>query len=189
MSDPKTSGRDTDLAAANPSPRPRIRLIPRDEQSREEQPSKERRNRYTMMINGEAGWENIKPETKVGYGNPPEHTRFQPGISGNPFGRPKGSRNLRTALEKIFTDKVSVRVEGRPTKVTRLEAVFMQQMKKALQGDNKAMQVISNTAQAFGLMKERPQRLVFGNLHALTQEELSTLESLYVKAAGIIEDM
>ena len=32
----------------------------------------------------------------VGYGRPPEATRFKPGQSGNPKGRPKGSKNLRT---------------------------------------------------------------------------------------------
>ena len=29
----------------------------------------------------------------LGYGKPPEHTRFRPGSSGNPRGRPKGSKN------------------------------------------------------------------------------------------------
>ena len=29
----------------------------------------------------------------VGYGKPPKATRFQPGTSGNPRGRPRGSRN------------------------------------------------------------------------------------------------
>ena len=35
------------------------------------------------------------PETEyeVGYGKPPEGTRFQPGKSGNPRGRPKGAKN------------------------------------------------------------------------------------------------
>ena len=33
---------------------------------------------------------------KVGYRNPPQHTRFKPGQSGNPRGRPRGQRNLTT---------------------------------------------------------------------------------------------
>lgn len=32
---------------------------------------------------------------EVGYGKPPEATRFKPGKSGNPKGRPKGSRNRK----------------------------------------------------------------------------------------------
>ena len=31
---------------------------------------------------------------KVGYGRPPLTTRFKPGESGNPRGRPKGSKSL-----------------------------------------------------------------------------------------------
>jgi len=31
----------------------------------------------------------------VGYGKPPEHSRFKPGQSGNPRGRPRGSKNRR----------------------------------------------------------------------------------------------
>jgi len=33
---------------------------------------------------------------EIGYGNPPKHTRFRPGRSGNPAGRRKGVRNLMT---------------------------------------------------------------------------------------------
>ncbi len=32
----------------------------------------------------------------VGYCKPPKRTRFQPGQSGNPRGRPKGTKNLKT---------------------------------------------------------------------------------------------
>ncbi len=35
---------------------------------------------------------------EVGYGKPPRHTRFQPGRSGNPRGRPKDTKNLKTDL-------------------------------------------------------------------------------------------
>ena len=34
------------------------------------------------------------PDKKVGYKRPPLHTRFRPGMSGNPRGRQKGVRNF-----------------------------------------------------------------------------------------------
>lgn len=34
---------------------------------------------------------------KVGYKNPPVHTRFQPGVSANPGGKPVGARNSLNA--------------------------------------------------------------------------------------------
>ena len=44
------------------------------------------------------------PTYEVGYGKPPQATRFQPGKSGNPKGRPKGSRKAPpadAAVEKL----------------------------------------------------------------------------------------
>jgi len=40
------------------------------------------------------------PDTtfRVGRGNPPLHTRFKPGVSGNPSGRPKRATTLQTDL-------------------------------------------------------------------------------------------
>ena len=35
-----------------------------------------------------------EPDYEVGYGKPPHHTRFKPGVSGNPRGRPKDAKNL-----------------------------------------------------------------------------------------------
>ncbi len=45
-----------------------------------------------------------EPRYDVGYGKPPQATRFQPGKSGNPKGRPKASRKARpadVAVEKL----------------------------------------------------------------------------------------
>jgi hypothetical protein len=35
---------------------------------------------------------------EIGYGRPPIHTRFKPGQSGNPAGRPKGAQNSATEI-------------------------------------------------------------------------------------------
>ena len=37
---------------------------------------------------------------EVGFGKPPAATRFQPGRSGNPRGRPKGAKNKKPALNE-----------------------------------------------------------------------------------------
>ena len=46
---------------------------------------------------------------EVGYGKPPKHTRFQPGQSGNPKGRPKGTKNLKTDLTEELGERITVR--------------------------------------------------------------------------------
>ena len=44
----------------------------------------------------------VSPDARyeVGYGKPPEASRFKPGRSGNPKGRPRGSKNKRISLPK-----------------------------------------------------------------------------------------
>ena len=84
------------------------------------------------------------PKAKaVGYCNPPEHTRFKAGRSGNPKGRPKGTLNIATILDRTLREKVIVNENGRRKKVTKLEAAITQLMNKAASGDLKALQLLT----------------------------------------------
>ena len=59
---------------------------------------------------------------KTGYCNPPQHSRFKKGQSGNPKGRPKGRPNLATVLENTLREKVVVQENGRRKTITKFEA-------------------------------------------------------------------
>lgn len=79
---------------------------------------------------------------KVGYGKPPKHTQFQPGHSGNPAGRPKGSRNLKTDLAEELAAKVQVKEGGSVTTVTKQKAAVKSLVNKALSGDAKSLALL-----------------------------------------------
>lgn len=79
---------------------------------------------------------------EVGYGKPPAETRFQKGQSGNPNGRPKGSKNLATIVRQAANERVTIVVKGKQRSITKLEAAAKQLANKAAQGDLKAMQML-----------------------------------------------
>jgi hypothetical protein len=77
--------------------------------------------------------------SQTGYGNPPMHTRFTKGKSGNPKGRPKGSQNLATILAKAGRQRIKVTENGRTRYITKFEASMLQLMNQAVSGDLKAI--------------------------------------------------
>jgi len=80
--------------------------------------------------------------TQVGYCSPPEHTRFKAGQSGNPRGRPKGTLNLTTVLERTLREKVIINENGRRKTITKLEAAIKQLTNKAASGELRAQQLL-----------------------------------------------
>jgi len=80
----------------------------------------------------------------VGRGKPPKEHQFKPGHSGNPKGRPKGAKNEATILREIMHQRMEIREGGRARKISRLEALLLRCLEKALGGDLKAMAFLLN---------------------------------------------
>ena len=79
---------------------------------------------------------------EIGYGRPPRHTRFKKGQSGNPKGRPNGSKNAATLLKEALHEEVVVSENGRRRKVTKLEAAMKQLANRAAAGDHRSLQLL-----------------------------------------------
>ena len=78
----------------------------------------------------------------VGRGKPPQKTQFKKGQSGNPKGRPKGSKNFKSTINTELNRKVAVNEEGRRKRITKREAIAKQLVNKAAAGDPKAIPVL-----------------------------------------------
>lgn len=75
---------------------------------------------------------------EVGYGRPPQHTRFRPGVSGNPRGRPRQSRNFSTVMNEELNQTVAVREGGKVRRLPKRVAIAKGLLNKVLQGDPRA---------------------------------------------------
>jgi hypothetical protein len=85
---------------------------------------------------------------RVGYRHPPLATRFRPGTSGNPRGRPKGARNLATVVAATLAERVVVTENGRRKRITKLEAAVKQLVNRAASGEARSMRLLLALIQA-----------------------------------------
>ena len=83
----------------------------------------------------------------VGYKRPPVHTRFKPGRSGNPMGRPKGRKSFPRVFEDILNEKVTVRHGDEVRKASPKEVMSRTVIQKAMKGDLKAFSQVGKAGQ------------------------------------------
>ena len=79
---------------------------------------------------------------EVGYGKPPRHSRFRKGRSGNPKGRPCGSRNLAILLQQALDEPVAITENGRRRIISKREALAKQIANRAVAGDHRAAKLL-----------------------------------------------
>ena len=75
---------------------------------------------------------------KMGKENPSIKTRFQKGVSGNPSGKKKGTKNLKTILEEELKSKIEITENGKKKKVTKQTALIKGTMAQAIKGNPQA---------------------------------------------------
>ena len=94
------------------------------------------------------------PSYEIGYGKPPAHSRFQPGISGNPRGRPKGSKNrprvpalheerLKTIVLEEAYRNVSINDANGPISIPIARAVVRSLAVNAAKGNQRSQRLFA----------------------------------------------
>ena len=119
-------------------------------------------------------------DNEVGYGRPPKHSRFKAGMSGNPKGRPKGAKGMKSILRKELSEKVEITENGRKKRLTKLELLIKRLTAEALKGDIRAIRELSSLAMALlGAEDEQPEKA-----NELARDDHSIVEDFLRRSKG-----
>ena len=91
---------------------------------------------------------------KVGYRNPPKHTQFMKGKSGNPGGRPPKRKDLNTVLQRVLNRKILVKDHDRKMPVR--DALIWKLRELAHKGDKQALALQRRILTEAGYDKPEP---------------------------------
>ena len=85
---------------------------------------------------------NNSDDNKVGRGRPPKYTQFKKGVSGNPGGRKKQSRNLKTIMMEVLESEIELNENGRRRTVPLVVALVLRQVQEALKGQPRSIEYL-----------------------------------------------
>lgn len=108
---------------------------------------------------------------EVGYGKPPRGSRFQPGVSGNPKGRPKRRATSQESFQKVLNLPVVISEGGRKRKISTQEALFRRMRRGALEGD------------------ARDRRAYLEAMERYAPDEVQTIAELFAEDARLLREL
>jgi hypothetical protein len=100
-------------------------------------------------------------------------TRYKPGQSGNYKGRPK-SRTYGSELHKVYTEPIVVNQGGKRRRVPAIVALQLVLLQRALNGDNRASEIVLKNAKEFGFLEQTAMH-VSRRRYELSDETISRL--------------
>ena len=102
-----------------------------------------------------------------------------PGHTANRKGRPRGSRNMLTLFNDKRDEKISLKVDGRATRMTRLEAWVTNLWNKAIACDPKASAMVLAIMRVSGQLEPAP-----GEERELGEDDAVVLAAMVARLTG-----
>jgi hypothetical protein len=90
-----------------------------------------------------------KDPYEVGYARPPAATRFRPGQSGNPSGRPKGRKSFQALVQDAADTKIELKMGGKKVNMSMAQAFIQSLFRSALSGNAKAYPLVVELLQRY----------------------------------------
>ena len=84
----------------------------------------------------------------------PESTRFKPGQSGNPRGRPRGAKGMKEIVQSIARDQVTFKEDSFPRSMMTVDLILKVIQRKALNGDLAAKKLLDSVRERYGQAQE-----------------------------------
>jgi hypothetical protein len=119
----------------------------------------------------------------VGYQRPPKATQFAPGTSGNPKGRPKGSRPVGAILQDVLRQKVAVTENGKTRRIPVLEVTLRRLANDAMRSEPAAIKLLFALVDRYG---ESPETTL--QLREMLAEDEAILTQYLREPAGYRPD-
>lgn len=120
-----------------------------------------------------------KKHYEVGKGKPPKKHQFKPGQSGNPKGRPKGSKNVHHILSKVLGEKITITDAGKKLVVDKLEGAIRVMVNKSFEGSPSSLKLLLEVLEYGGGSGQAPTENPFTDEdHAEFMKELDWLDEV-----------
>jgi uncharacterized protein DUF5681 len=93
----------------------------------------------------------------TGYGNPPLHTRFRKGRSGNPSGRPRQAESLASLLARELDGVVELGEEGQREMLSKRQAIARRLVDQATAGQMRAIKQLVDMLESEKYLAPEPE--------------------------------
>lgn len=117
----------------------------------------------------------------MGYQDPPKSGQIRPGEVRNGRGRPKGSRNRKTIVRDIASQRHTVTIEGERKRVTALEVLLLRLQYHAIKKGGRALKEFNRLVETYDIDGgEKPRYGVLVVPPEMSAEEFADIRGMRI---------